>query len=471
MFSLAVALTHLSPSSAEPTSAEPANLDAAIASMRNIEIDKLDRGGKSAIYERLDTAWNTLMNAGDRGRERILRELKELDEKRVSDDFFRIDASMLLWFGWKFDAIDTIVAIWESTPNRHHYDQAFSVAYEAAKTRDTRALPLMKSLLRNDTGTACVPLHSMTMRWPLPLEFVWGVYGPGGGPELLKALKATKDPVVQKSCVILLVKMQYLEALPTIREIARKGEGEGRLYAIEWLGVLGHPDDREFLISGLKSTDPKVVVAHLMGLAGFEDMSTATAVAPTLNRDDELTRRQTLMTLSYCLGVDALISIHDRAVTAERDDEREACNSLVNSVLAGVGLDYESLTKLPRHEADEKLLAANPLEAMFRGRPGDRRCTHDELVKALDDWIARNRITGGPYAWLDSRHVLGAATVDDLNKLLEVRASVYRRLSDECLSEVAVLEDLIRRIGRRRFRRVTGLCVRAEAPPPTPARP
>ncbi|MEM7205980.1 MAG: hypothetical protein AAF628_37340 [Planctomycetota bacterium] len=50
------------------------------------------------------------------------------------------------------------------------------------------------------------------------------------------------------------------------------------------------------------------------------------------------------------------------------------------------------------------------------------------------------------------RELFAAATVEDLPLLLETRATFYRRLSDECLYDVATLSLIINHLARGRYR-------------------
>ena len=59
--------------------------------------------------------------------------------------------------------------------------------------------------------------------------------------------------------------------------------------------------------------------------------------------------------------------------------------------------------------------------------------------------------------------LLLAAVPDDIDLLLEVKAAVMMRLSDECLYEVARIDRTLRRLGRSRYRKVTGLTEKVEA--------
>jgi hypothetical protein len=88
--------------------------------------------------------------------------------------------------------------------------------------------------------------------------------------------------------------------------------------------------------------------------------------------------------------------------------------------------------------------------------------THKELLKAAAEWKANHRITGGTYEWVEDRHVLAACTPAEIPLLLDVMAACYLRLSDECLYEVQMLQEIVKRIGRSRYRAEVGICERVE---------
>ena len=92
----------------------------------------------------------------------------------------------------------------------------------------------------------------------------------------------------------------------------------------------------------------------------------------------------------------------------------------------------------------------------------DRRLTHDDLKEAIDEWKKNKRFRVDGYEWIEDRHSFTAATADDIPFLLEVRAAFYTRLSDECLYEVKDLERLIHWLGRTRYRKVPGACLKVE---------
>jgi hypothetical protein len=83
--------------------------------------------------------------------------------------------------------------------------------------------------------------------------------------------------------------------------------------------------------------------------------------------------------------------------------------------------------------------------------------THKDLLKAAGEWKANQRITGGAYEWVEDRHVLAVCTPAEIPLLLDVMATCCLRLSDECLYEVQMLQEIVKRIGRGRYRAKVGI--------------
>jgi hypothetical protein len=78
------------------------------------------------------------------------------------------------------------------------------------------------------------------------------------------------------------------------------------------------------------------------------------------------------------------------------------------------------------------------------------------------EWKANQRITGGTYEWVEDRPVLAVSTPAEIPLLLDVIAACYLRLSDECLYEVQMLREIVKRVGRARYRAKVGICERVE---------
>jgi hypothetical protein len=88
--------------------------------------------------------------------------------------------------------------------------------------------------------------------------------------------------------------------------------------------------------------------------------------------------------------------------------------------------------------------------------------THKDLLKAAAEWKANLHMTGGTYEWVENRRVLAVYTPAEIPLLMDVMAACYFRLSDECLYEVQILQDIVKRIGRSRYRGKVGICEKVE---------
>lgn len=302
----------------------------------------------------------------------------------------------------------------------------------------------------------------MNVGWPLTVQFVWGSFGPKGLPTLLEILKTTKNPIEQTSAVILLVDSHYLDAFPAIRQFAHSAKGSARSYAIEWLGELGHPQDFEFLMKGLESPQIEELIAFIAALRQFEDLRAAKPVAVLLSHREPRVRRAVINCLETLVTDASLAALHNHSVNIDDTKEAKSCRRITEMVLSGTGLTWEQYAKKSPQERERLLAKGDKREDQYRLKKGDRKLTHKKLLRVLRSWQKRRSIMGGKYAWVESRHILDVAKPEDIDRILELRAAVYGRLSDECLEEVDILDDLIRRLGRRRYRKKVGMCLRVE---------
>jgi hypothetical protein len=433
-------------------------LEAAIAMLRNIHPAQLSNEEMKLKSAEMDRAWGVIQAAGARGVARLKQEIAAIDQGPTKDDFFKLDAAHLLWRMARFDECQSVADIWANTPLDTQYDYVFDAAIDAAKTQDPRALPMLSAILRDDKGDTYIVQHALRVQWPLTHVLVWETFGPQGLPALLTVLTTSRNPVELRSTVVLLARSQYLEALPGIRRLAASGEREPRCYAVEALGKFGHPADYDLLTRGLRSPDPRLRAAHIRALADYGDCRAVPSLIELLQASEGPTREDAINALACLLTVDALDALQDHALNATTDGERRRCRTIVDEVVSTMSLDRATYAGKPRAERERLLGEADPRERDYRPRKDDRTLTHGELLDAAKDWQQRHRITDGPWAWVESRHVLAAATPADLDLLLRVRASLYWRLSDECLYETDILNELIQRLGRSRYRQCVGIC-------------
>ena len=158
----------------------------------------------------------------------------------------------------------------------------------------------------------------------------------------------------------------------------------------------------------------------------------------------------------------------------------------MDSKLESVKIDLRDYAKKSQEEKAEIIAAAGKsADEWYQLRKDDKKLTHDQLIEAAQEWKRNGRIFGAKplaftqlpkkdnkdntflvsvnkYDWVEERHILPAATAGDIPLLLEVKAALCARLSEETLYEIRRLNRVIERLGRSRYRKVIGLTEKVE---------
>lgn len=447
----------------EPASAD-AKLDAAIATMRHIDPDKLSTKEKEARTKALDRAWETIEAAGPRGIERLKREIAKIDASGEQDEFFKLSASTLLFKLKQFEELDVILPIWNSA--RLTYDSPYVswACLSAASTRDPRALPLLRVCMRTWDGTIEFPGHGRLDNDGAHY-FVWGIYGPGGLPALKQILETSTDTKELRVALWLLGNAAYLDALPTIRPFVRHQAPESRREAIMTLGRFGHPQDFALLLSGLTADDMEDVFAYVWALAEFDgyaefDNSKAIAgIIPLLRAKNAKLRNEAIYALYALVTPEALEALQAHAESTSEPKETKRTKELMAKVMQAMKLNREAYLG---KSAEEKkaLVAAARRELLQRGcllKKQDRRLSRAEFLKLAENWktslrLDRYDLPPSERYEIKERHLLSVATPDDIPLLLDVKAAVLMRQSDEAYYEAKLLDRVVHLLGRSRYR-------------------
>ncbi len=139
------------------------------------------------------------------------------------------------------------------------------------------------------------------------------------------------------------------------------------------------------------------------------------------------------------------------AKTTEKDWAKE-CDSYIQGVLDSADLTWDvfkDLSDLEQQEVTDGFRYSG-----IRIKPGEKAITHDQLIEVVAEWQDTGRITSEKWEWVETRHILPIATPEDINLLLDGKAKFYLRLSDECISDARIVDDLIKWIGRSRYREI-----------------
>ena len=460
-------------------------LEKAIATLRHIDQSKIPKSQQEAKGKEIDAAWDVIRAAGQTGVARLKEEVRQVDQGKERDDYFKLNATALLWSIGKLDESETIGHIWESTPLTAQYNYVFYTAMEAAATQDARALPMLKAVLRDDQGSVYLYKHALDVRWPLTHEFVWGAYGSKGVPVLAGILETSNFSTELKSAATLLTDAYHTDALPMVRALVKSPISDVRRAAIRSLGVFGHPLDYDLLISGLRLANREELYHYVYALYEYEDLRAVPLLIPFLKEENEFFRREVIATLMHLASPASFDALQEFCRAPKDPQQQGECSGHINDSLEQIGLTWAKYAKWSPAEKEKffKELRRKS-EDKYRLNPGDKRLTHQQLIEAINEWKNHSRAFTGEkggfeqpegskpnqfifkmsrYGWVEERHVLATATPQDINMLLDARASLYRRLSDECLYEVRRINTIIQRMVRSQYRREVGLTAQSEA--------
>ena len=432
-------------------------LEDAVASLRNVKSESLTDEQTKAKATQIDDAWKYLISTGQKGAVRLKEEIQKVDLGKEKDDFFKLNATVVLWNVGKANEADYIAKVWNSTSITNQYTYVFLTAFEAAQTQDLKVLPMLRAILRDDKGSMYVGMHAMNVAWPLSHEFIWGAFGPKGLPVLAEILEKSTDEVELKSAIALLTGAQYLPSVPRIRQLASSEKDQVRRQAIQALGIFGHPSDYDRLIAGLNSNDPKELFSYAFALYEFDDERAVKNLIPVLAKDDDGLKVEVSLALIHLLTPESIAAVRD---FVSKTKNPEVKKFLSRSITLREDKLPKDFTQKSRDEQAKILSKVKNADITLTSV--DRPITTQQLLKGLLIWKEKGRIYDSGFDWVGEKQVIAAARSENIEPILETIATFYRRLSDECLYEVRDLQKSLKYVGRNRYRRGVGITEKAE---------
>ncbi len=323
----------------------------------------------------------------------------------------------------------------------------FFTAYDAALARDAGALPTLVAFLSDRSGPIFMPQHSLSIEWPVSLDFVWGAYGPEGYPVLVEIAAESGDPVMVESALAVLCTSEYPDALPVARRLAIEGETPGiRRAAVRLLGWHGRARDWERLLIGLMSDDADDISASLWAIHKSGDDRAVSYAIPFCNHPDPWIRDEALSILALACTPESIQAMHKVCDDRPDDTGMDEFAFYIDALLWMAGLDRVTYCALPPVDREQAIARAKAI--LYGPRPGAAPLSRDEALAMVAQWTEKGRIICDGLD--DVEHQIAAALVrDDIPRLQELRASIYRRLSDETLRDVAKVESIMQKVVRR----------------------
>ncbi len=457
-------------------------LEKAVGLMRNIRVNELTNEEKRLVQGRMESAWEIILNC-ETGLERIEEELVKLEEQSERDDFFQLASAALIWDVKGLEGVERITRIFETVDLSLQPNYVFFPTYQAAQMNDSRAIPMMKATLRMNAGEVLMSMHATILQWPRNVEFIWGVYGPGGLEDLCAVLEKSNDPAVLQSAIHLLTRAQYLKALPKIREIAMDVKSDARLRAIECLGSWGHPADYDFLVSGLHAGHTETLESHVIAVREFGSREAVPQLISVLRSDAISEKSHVLISLIEMLTPEGLEAVYDYSGENRSDEVYFLSRSFVNRFLDQADLTWENYMRLDQEKKQEMIHAfLEELEILAGLGATDDMGNEKLFFEAKRQWKKKGRLSdeterkvydavmkqlneGAPQiCWqdLEKRHRLTDDIEADLYLLRVAKSILLHRFSDEALYDVEKLDPWIKWVSRSRYRVSPGVCDRVE---------
>ena len=369
---------------ASGTDAPPPEIAAAINRLRGVRFEGLTPDQKSALGERLDKAWETLLDDPKEARKAILPVLA----KERDDNFLIVDLANLLTV---LDPDDLGPAADALVRAKVTADPA-GTFHAAATMAAMHCLPCLPAVLRileikdADTGLG---EHGLPIDPDLMLIFTLGQYGDGAVEPL--TAKLTSGTCIVRGNAALALGFLEPPAIPAAIRAIATGESceEGRARAWLALGLLDDPQLAAEVAKRLKSA-PSPAKAERLGMVHALGSEFSPAAARPLQ-------------------------------SLAKDSDKEVASAARRALL---GL----------REMQKRI---DQIRGMRAEIPASK---HDRLVRRLEK-AARSghvRLDRDPDEMLAT---LNAADVPLLNR---ARAAVLARLSEECLDEYFPLTHAVR---------------------------
>ncbi len=358
------------------------------------KMESLSKEEQKKTSAALNNAWNTLVKGGDKAASKIEKGIEENEKSKEKNHWFALTAAGLLFEIGKAGKAQAIEKALKGADINANFQAVFMLCFSMARTRDERVLPAMRAILKSEVNkhSTFIAEHAMTIRWPLILDFTYGVYGPGAADDVLSMLESNPSDAEIKSCIYLLERFHHVKALPAIRKLAKTGSEFVKADAMFALGKYGHPEDRILVESNLKVLGKDFRQFAIAAVWEMADPESTAAIIPLLDDPEEEIAQSaggTLVKLCKPEGIRACVKYLEsgKLESVKKTIKTWAGNYGKNAMEMGPGIIGASLDNLKSDDPAKIEEVCKSYwafkDAKYDFKPGDRKMTAEELKAAI----------------------------------------------------------------------------------------
>ncbi|MHC4078743.1 MAG: hypothetical protein ACYST0_09945, partial [Planctomycetota bacterium] len=179
---------------------------------------------------------------------------------------------------------------------------------------------------------------------------------------------------------------------------------------------------------------------------------TGPALRALLGDPDPKVRIEAIVAVAHVIDSRGGIALASRLDVSKDGREKTTIQRMIDSLAGDAGADKKKLASSDVTEWKKATEAYwKKRDSYFDLREGDQKMTRDRFMEVLAAWEKDHSITDREdLEWVKKRHLLAVARPSDIPRLLEVRASLLWRQSDEVLYELRQLNRVIGVLHRRK---------------------
>ncbi|HPR64384.1 MAG TPA: HEAT repeat domain-containing protein [Thermoanaerobaculia bacterium] len=435
-----------------------------ISVLRDQNPDMLYGPGNQELKDKITKARNQILSQREIATESLKSEIETLDRIKVQDPVFIQESAALIWKLKGLSEADYILSLLKKIPAEKQNTPVYSTLMDVAELQSPKGIPLLVQCMDKHSGGFYLN-NEVYIQWPLTVKIVWAQWGPDSWPVLLDLLHKNSDTRIKQSAMLILTQAQYLPALQSIRDLVKSDNAALRQTAITCLGVFGHPDDFGTLVNVLANSEGEDLWASAFALFEYEDLRAIPYLENKMICENQDARFEILAALSHLTTPDSINSLYRYCANPASRSENRFCTRWSANFQRDFECNPEDFIVLNSPEQDHRCrLQIQKFNSRFQHSSESQPFTRNDFMTLLKLWKNGSSLLPPEYPNLTIGTLISVSKGDDLSFYYQVLASAYKHFTNESWADIQTLEELIKRISRKRFRAEIGITSKASKP-------